>query len=426
MPINIGPGGRFYATGGAKTLPRNFLINPGTQLEDFESTDGWTVSAGATLEVNESEYSSGTKSLRLTTANGTESYAYKTVAWNLDYDWQQARLWTYQHSPMADYDQWLTAYSRLWTVPGSSSYNFFWTKGAGPFVNGIQECAYTKNYFRTVTGSPAWDNITQFRIVVKPGSGKTVSASFDNFRVGVKAHPCILLRFDDGASTQYTQGFCYMRRYGMRGTLVLSGKNVDAGATYPTHAQLQEMHSAGWTIGNHTQNHPDLTTLSVADQQAEIMACDATLTSWGINRGLYVAYPSDSQNDDTVTAMGNIGARLGWGGWIHGYVSGSTIYTPMILPYPATNPYSYLGGIGTNGVSLATCKTYVDNAITSGTILNLTFHGIGGEGLPWPIDDFRALIDYIYAKRSYITPITIDDYYNASLGSVTVPELVAG
>ena len=127
-------------------------------------------------------------------------------------------------------------------------------------------------------------------------------------------------------STLWTQAYAYMEPRNVRGTgyIVTNWVNTVNKVTWP---QMQEIYSTGWTIGNHSASHTNLTTLSLPGQEAELLAASDALNAYGIMTGGHVAYPYGSYNAYTLTAMANLGMR-----------SGRTVLNFNNIS-PLTNPY---------------------------------------------------------------------------------------
>ena len=65
----------------------------------------------------------------------------------------------------------------------------------------------------------------------------------------------------------------------MRGTGYIITNSVN-NVNRVTWDQLQEIYTTGWTVGNHTASHTNLTTLSLSGQEAELLgARDASIRS---------------------------------------------------------------------------------------------------------------------------------------------------
>ena len=77
----------------------------------------------------------------------------------------------------------------------------------------------------------------------------------------------VALTFDDGPDPNTTpQALEILKRYGVKGTFFMLGKNVSA---YPE--VVQKVHKDGHAIGIHTWNHPVLTNIPLDEAKHEIM-----------------------------------------------------------------------------------------------------------------------------------------------------------
>jgi len=81
-------------------------------------------------------------------------------------------------------------------------------------------------------------------------------------------HP-ILITFDDGNLDNFTEAFPIMRKYGLDGVLYVVGNYIGAPG-YMDAEQIKEMSRAGWEIGSHGMNHPDLAAIDSQTQNYEI------------------------------------------------------------------------------------------------------------------------------------------------------------
>ncbi len=71
----------------------------------------------------------------------------------------------------------------------------------------------------------------------------------------------IIISFDDGDASVYSQAFPVMREYGFTGINYLV-KNYIGAEGYLSVAQIKELSAAGWEVGSHSMTHSDLTTSS--------------------------------------------------------------------------------------------------------------------------------------------------------------------
>jgi len=78
-----------------------------------------------------------------------------------------------------------------------------------------------------------------------------------NFGADLPARP-VVITFDDGDQSVYTQAFPVMREFGFTGVAYLVANYVGVDG-YMTVDQLKEMAAAGWEMGSHSMTHSDLT-----------------------------------------------------------------------------------------------------------------------------------------------------------------------
>jgi peptidoglycan/xylan/chitin deacetylase (PgdA/CDA1 family)/GT2 family glycosyltransferase len=86
------------------------------------------------------------------------------------------------------------------------------------------------------------------------------------FSEGNSDLPEIALTFDDGPDPRYTpQVLSILRQYNVHATFFMLGERVEA---YPS--LVQQAYAEGNTIGNHSWNHPNLTTLTADDVHTQL------------------------------------------------------------------------------------------------------------------------------------------------------------
>ena len=116
-----------------------------------------------------------------------------------------------------------------------------------------------------------------------------------------KSKTNVLLTFDDGYEDFYTNAYPIFKKYGWTATVyIITGK---IGGDYMTWDQIRELSAAGFEVGAHTINHPDLSTLSEAKQHTEIFGSKQTLETELGKPVTTFAYPSGKHNDTTVSLV---------------------------------------------------------------------------------------------------------------------------
>jgi peptidoglycan-N-acetylglucosamine deacetylase len=86
----------------------------------------------------------------------------------------------------------------------------------------------------------------------------------------------VVLTFDDGPASQTLVLSSWLKGQGIRATFFVSGKNLGGSSG----AVLSQLLADGHLVGNHTQNHSDLTTLSGSQVVSELASTDALVSPY--------------------------------------------------------------------------------------------------------------------------------------------------
>lgn len=110
----------------------------------------------------------------------------------------------------------------------------------------------------------------------------------------------VALTFDDGPSKHTKDIVNILKANHAGGTFFFIGQNV---MKYPE--SVQYTHTNGFTIGNHTMHHPDLTKLSDQGQQAEISKTNQLIEKLISEPVTLFRPPYEAKNQSTVNLMQN-------------------------------------------------------------------------------------------------------------------------
>jgi peptidoglycan/xylan/chitin deacetylase (PgdA/CDA1 family) len=111
----------------------------------------------------------------------------------------------------------------------------------------------------------------------------------------------VVLSFDDGYLSDYTDAMPVLRRLGWPGVLNLEVANVRPGDL--TAYQVRALVRAGWEVDAHTMTHPDLTTVDAARLREEVAGSRAWIRRrFGVPVDFF-CYPAGKYDGRVVTAV---------------------------------------------------------------------------------------------------------------------------
>ena len=123
----------------------------------------------------------------------------------------------------------------------------------------------------------------------------------------------ILLTFDDGSETVYTEALPIMKIYGFTGTAYIVDNYIGA-TRYMNKIQIRALYEAGWEIGSHSLSHHDVTTRP-GSQEEEIVKSRQRLESYlGVPVRSF-AYPFGAYDNASLKLVKSAGyiAAMGLG-----------------------------------------------------------------------------------------------------------------
>ena len=176
----------------------------------------------------------------------------------------------------------------------------------------------------------------------------------------------VSLTFDDGTVDHYTNVLPALRANGQVGTFYIISGYLGA-PSYLSIDQIKALQAAGNEIGSHTVDHPQLTTLTSAQVEAQFSQSKQKLEA---NFGPItdVAYPYGGSNE----TVRQIAAKY--------YASGRSTDGGLDVP-GQYDRYRLTIGYVLNTTSLDTVKQWIADAQAKNTWLILCYHGVN-EGKP--------------------------------------------
>jgi len=126
----------------------------------------------------------------------------------------------------------------------------------------------------------------------------------------------VAITFDDGYADQYDNALPTLREHGFRASFNLVVRYVGMSKAFMNWEQIEEMAAAGMSIGSHTYDHAELTALSDAQLERQVVNSKAELEGrLGVSITTFV-YPYGSYNARVMRAVSEAGYAAAFGiGW---------------------------------------------------------------------------------------------------------------
>jgi peptidoglycan/xylan/chitin deacetylase (PgdA/CDA1 family) len=176
-----------------------------------------------------------------------------------------------------------------------------------------------------------------------------------------------------------------------------------------TQAQLQDLSADGNEIGGHTVTHPDLTTLTLTQQQQQICGGRVALSNMGFPQYDF-AYPFGATNAQVESVVQSCGYNAGR--VVGGVVSPGTCNgCPYAETIPPGDPYATITPDSvTTTTTLDDLETYVTQAEQhgGGWVQIVMHHGCAGSGCPSESIDpamFSSFLDWLQARGTSVKTV---------------------
>jgi len=160
-------------------------------------------------------------------------------------------------------------------------------------------------------------------------------------------------------------------------------------------AEVKQLAMDGEEIGDHTQTHPHLPTLSSAQQQAEIAGAKQDLEAMGIEPHSF-SYPYGEYTPETTQIVRSAG-------FSSAVTTVETAATPSSDPFQIESPSLQVTD------SPAAIEAQIQDAVQSHKWLVMTFHRIDDSGDQYSITpaNFQEVVNYVSSHN--IPVITVSE-----------------
>jgi peptidoglycan/xylan/chitin deacetylase (PgdA/CDA1 family) len=183
----------------------------------------------------------------------------------------------------------------LRTVP--LTYSHFWDEAV--FLQNTKVITEGRtNYFDMPAGAVS---ATISHLFAAKGYLTTDAFNFGIYQPAPLSRGLVSITFDDGWTSQYTNAFPLLKKYGLASTFYIISGELTNQPDYMTVPQIKALQTAGHEIASHSVSHRDLTTDSATQLTNEMKTSQATLQTQFDVKIPHFAYPYGAYNAKTIT-----------------------------------------------------------------------------------------------------------------------------
>ena len=132
----------------------------------------------------------------------------------------------------------------------------------------------------------------------------------------------VVITFDDGLLDVYTEAAPILDKYGWKGVINVNTWAITGGADYAmTRGQMMRLVKRGWEVGCHSTSHRNMTALSAAELEEEIVLARDRIEFLLKAEIEFFCYPGGAYDDKVIAAVKAAGYRgatsvdRGFGEW---------------------------------------------------------------------------------------------------------------
>lgn len=177
--------------------------------------------------------------------------------------------------------------------------------------------------YNSQRGHPNLKNVQEMRIFLRPYDSKKSKIRF--FLDDLRATPAadqgyVVLSFDDGVASQFTNGFPMLKKRGMPGTVAVNANTLNVPNRLSI-GQLRKLRDAGWDVSSHPEN--GFQKMNIEQIRKSIKANKEFLVNKGFPEGarhMFVPYNNTNQKIVNITRKHH---------QVSGYFGGTTSAVPF-------------------------------------------------------------------------------------------------
>lgn len=114
----------------------------------------------------------------------------------------------------------------------------------------------------------------------------------------------VIIAFDDGWKSNYTEIFDFMKNNGIKYNVFLAAGKIGTDENFLTPQEVKEMASSGIVgFGAHTYNHVTLEDISKIDPDEEFILTDKTIAEWTGEKPFDLCFPKGIYTNQSLSEM---------------------------------------------------------------------------------------------------------------------------
>ena len=232
--------------------------------------------------------------------------------------------------------------------------------------------------------------ITMPGIAYSQSSSSAVSKNTNNVNTD-NNNKAVILTFDDGLKSQYTNAKPILDKYGYKATFDIICNDVGTSGSL-SWEDITALYNEGHNIGSHTMNHADLSQTSKKETSYEISESKQCLLNHGINATSF-AYPYNAGSDEASVV--------------------NTVAKYYDIARTGTDPLMYLHCDGFKEESSQTdCRTFSDdgelNFVNRYSIIGWSHDNDRKENSYDDSEMFNRFVEVVNSASMYNTGSTIN------------------
>lgn len=279
------------------------------------------------------------------------------------------------------------------------SYSNYYECDLMPYLSdGSNLFALNKSGFSIGSGEPGWDKINIIKIAFSTFGNSTSTITLHEIST-YNARPVCSIWFDDGWESVYSEAFPIMAAKGFKGILSVIGSHVGY-TVYCSAVQLDELYDCGWDLVNHTNDHPDLTSIALEVAETDIYRGYDYLYSRGYTRACANMVPPYCATNEAVNQA------------ISKYAVTSRVTPGQYNYLPIQDPYNIGFKEVTSAISPDTVRQWIEHAIKNDLWLVLVFHSLDAptdSSTKYVVPNFKKIVECLHQKRSEIDVVTLSE-----------------